>query len=100
MKNAPAGLEDILRLVVRLVLFPYMNLFGAAAMDPLYLLDKLSPAADADRAAVLRLGYLRGPHLRALVHGNIRLARRKQNRKERKARRQRAAQAQQKKELI
>ena len=47
--------------------------------------------------------YLRGPQLRALVHGNIRQNKRKHNAKERKAREQRAKQMEQKnkkKELI
>lgn len=99
-ERVPAGLADYLRIVVRLVLFPYMNMFGGGDYSKLYLLDKLSPLLMMIIPVCFGLGYLRGPHLRALVHGNIRMARRKQNRKERKAREARRAKPQQKKELI
>ena len=99
-ETAPAGLEDYLRLAVRLVLFPYMNMLGAGDYGRLYLLDKLSPLITLIVPVFFGFGYLRGPRLRALVHGNIRMARRRHNRKERKAREQRARKAPQKKELI
>ena len=99
-ETASAGLEDILRLLVRLMLFPYINSFGAGSYDRLFLLDRLSPLLALPVPLCYGLGYLRGPYLRALVHGNIRMARRRHNKKERKAREQRARKAQQKKELI
>ena len=92
--------RDVLRVVVRLVLFPYMNMFGAGNYDTLYLLDRLSPLLVLIVPLFYGIGYLRGPYLRALVHGNIRLARRRQNRNERKVREQRRAKTPQKKELI
>ena len=99
-QGTPAGLEDFLRLGVRLLLFPYMNMLGAGNYDRLYLLDKLSPLLLLIVPACYGLGYLRGPQLRALVHGNIRMARRRRNRSERKAREKRAQKTPQKKELI
>ena len=100
---AAVGLQEILRIAVRLILFPYMNMFGAGDYGRLYLLDKLSPLLCLAVPVFYGVGYLRGPYLRALVHGNIRLARRRQNRSERKAREQRARKAEKKpeqKELI
>lgn len=97
--EAPAlTIEDTLRVVVRFALFPFMNMLGTS-YDRLYLLDKLSPLLCLIIPLFYALGYLRGPHLRALVHGNIRMARRRQNRNVRKAREQRRRQAE-KKELI
>lgn len=102
-ETTSVGLEDILRVAVRLILFPYMNMFGAGDYGRLYALDKLSPLLCLAVPLFYGLGYLRGPYLRALVHGNIRLARRRQNRSERKAREQRARKMEKKpeqKELI
>ena len=89
-ESAALTLPDILRVAVRLFLFPYMNMLGNGNYDKLYLLDKLSPLLTLIVPLFYGIGYLRGPHLRALVHGNIRLARRKQNRTQRKAREARA----------
>lgn len=89
-ETASMGLEGVLRVAVRLFLFPYMNMFGNGNYEALYLLDKLSPLLCLAVPVFYGVGYLRGPHLRALVHGNIRQARRRQNRNERKAREQRA----------
>lgn len=94
------GLADVLRLLVRLVLFPYMNMLGGGDYDRLFLLDRLSPLLVLIIPAFYAFGYTMGPRQRALVHGNIRMARRRHNRNERKAREQRARKVQQKKELI
>ena len=102
-ESAAITLPDILRVAVRLLLFPYMNMLGNGNYDKLYLLDKLSPLLTLIVPLFYGVGYLRGPYLRALVHGNIRLARRRQNRSARKAREARAQKARKKpeqKELI
>ena len=82
---------------------PFVNIAGANNADALLLVDRLSPLLCLLTPACYGLGYLRGPQLRALVHGNIRQNKRKHNAKERKAREQRAKQMEQKnkkKELI
>ena len=87
----------------RLLLFPFVNIAGANNADALLLVDRLSPLLCLLTPACYGLGYLRGPQLRALVHGNIRQNKRKHNAKERKAREQRVKQMEQKnkkKELI
>ncbi|MBQ7519836.1 MAG: hypothetical protein IJU12_05925, partial [Clostridia bacterium] len=102
-ETAALTLPEILRVAVRLFLFPYMNMLGNGNYEKLYLLDKLSPLLTLIVPVFYGIGYLRGPYLRALVHGNIRLARRKQNRSQRKAREQRAQKMRKKpeqKELI
>ena len=98
-ESVPAGLADYLRMIVRLMLFPYMNMLGAGDYDRLYFLDRLSPVICLIIPFFYGAGYLRGPYRRALVHGNIRLARRRQNRRVRKEREQRMRKNE-KKELI
>jgi len=94
-----ATLEDILRVAVRIMLFPFINLPSSSDYQSLYVIEKLSPLLSLIAPAFYGLGYLRGPYLRALVHGNIRLNRRRQNRQQRKAREARAGRNQPK-ELI
>ena len=74
----------------------YDYFFDAQNTDALLLVDRLSPLLCLLTPACYGLGYLRGPQLRALVHGNIRQNKRKHNAKERKAREQRAKQMEQK----
>jgi len=92
------GLEDILRIVVRVFIFPFVNIVGTTNYGTLFLLDRLSPLIMLLLPAVYGIGYTRGPHLRAMVHGSIRQNRRRHNRRERRAREQRASSN--KKELI
>lgn len=99
-ESFPITLEQILRLIMRLMLFPYMNMLGGGDFGRLLVLDRISPLLTLIVPAFYGIGYLRGPRLRAMVHGNIRLARRRHNRKERKAREQRMRKEPQKKELI
>ncbi|MBQ7455592.1 MAG: hypothetical protein IJS53_04040 [Clostridia bacterium] len=93
--------EDVLRLLMRFLLFPFVNIVGTNDVEGLYLVDKLSPLLCLILPLFYAVGYLRGPYLRALVHGNIRLGRRRHDARERKARQVRAQRgAEQKKELI
>ena len=99
-EHAAMTLEDILRMVMRILMFPYVNMVDSSDHHALYIVDKLMPLLCLIVPAFYGVGYLRGPHLRALVHGNIRANRRRYNRKQRKAREQRASRAEQKKELV
>ncbi len=99
----PMTLEAILRILVRLINFPYVTMLGIDSYEMMYLVDKLSPLLCLTLPACYVIGYSRGPHLRALVHGNIRLNRRKHNKREQRARqerRQQMAKKNEKKELI
>lgn len=95
----PMTLESILRVIVRMLIFPFVTMVGVNSNDMMYLVDKLSPILCLVMPAAYAVGYLRGPFLRALVHGNIRMSRRKHNRREQKARKERRMQME-KKELI
>lgn len=99
----PMSLESILRVIVRLINFPYVTMLGIGSYEMMYLVDKLSPLLCLTLPACYAIGYLRGPYLRALVHGNIRMNRRKHNKREQRARqerRQQMAKKNEKKELI
>ena len=97
------SLEATLRVIVRLIIFPYVTMMDITSYDTMYLVDKLSPLLCLTLPACYALGYLRGPFLRALVHGNIRQNRRKHNKREKRARQERRMQMEkknEKKELI
>ena len=97
------SLEAVLRIVVRLIIFPYVTMMDINSYEAMYWVDKLSPLFCLTLPACYAVGYLRGPFLRALVHGNIRQNRRKHNKREKRARQQRRQQMEtknNKKELI
>lgn len=68
---APFGLEQILRIVVRLAIFPYVNMVGASSAHALLVLERMSPLLVLVAPAGYALGYLQGKRLRAGVHGAI-----------------------------
>lgn len=97
------SLETILRVVVRLINFPYVTMMDVNNYDTMYLIDKLSPLLCLTLPLCYAIGYTRGPLMRALVHGNIRQNNRKHNKREKRARQQRRMQMErksEKKELI
>ena len=99
----PFALADALRVIVRLINFPYVTMAGVEDYNAMYIADKISPILCLIVPFFYVLGYRRGPHLRALVHGSIRMNRRKHNKREQRARNQRKQQMQkkpEKKELI
>ena len=99
----PMSLETILRVVVRLINFPYITMMDINNYDTMYLMDKLSPLLCLTLPLCYAIGYTRGPFMRALVHGNIRQNNRKRSKREKKARQQRRMQMEKKsnkKELI
>ena len=89
--HAEAGLTDYLRVFTRLVCMPYVNLVSTKNADALLLLDRLSPLTMLPPILALGLGYLRGPHSRAMVHGNIQANNRRRARRERKLIRKRSS---------
>ena len=83
------GLESILRIVIRLLLFPYVNMVGTEAAGPLLAVERLSPLLILIIPMGYAVGYLRGPSLRAQVHGAISTDAKRRMRREKKARVQR-----------
>ena len=73
----------ILRLVMRLILYPYINLVGSRDTGMMLMVDRLSPVALLLPYIGYAAGYLRGRNSRAMLHGNIAAADRKRRRKAR-----------------
>lgn len=86
------SLESVLRLIVRMSNMPYVNLVGAADKDAMLLLERISPILNLLPAIAYGIGYIGGINVRANVHTNIALGKKKAKRKQAKERRARQQQ--------
>ena len=84
------GLEDILRMIVRIAIMPFVSMVGAENRDGMLLLERLSPVLLLLPALAYGTGYLRGRGERTRIHTGIAESNRKRVRKEKKARKMRA----------
>ena len=82
---------DILRMVVRVLVFPFANIATSGNADAMLTVDRLSPLLVCIPALGFPAGYLTGPRSRAMVHGDIKTSVKRHQRREKKARQQRAA---------
>lgn len=90
---AGIGAADILRLFVRLLVFPFVNMVGSRNADALLLIERLSPLLVLIVPMFYGIGYLRGETYRSMVHGGIaanakRTAQKQRKKKKAAARRQ------------
>lgn len=85
--TAQAGMSftDIVRLIVRIMIMPFVTIVGAENKEGLLLLERLSPLIALLPAAAYGTGYLQGKSIRTKVHTEIASSNRKRARKERKA---------------
>ncbi len=88
------SMEDALRVVVRLLVFPFVNIIGTDSSLALLWLDRLSPLLALVIPSGYALGYARGARARARTHGEI-LAGIKKRRRREKAERKRRERANQ-----
>ncbi|MDD4081374.1 MAG: hypothetical protein PHP02_08210 [Eubacteriales bacterium] len=65
------GFADALRLIVRLLVFPFVNLVGAENAAGVLWVERLSPLLVMLAPLWYGMGYRRGEKLRAMVHGGI-----------------------------
>ena len=72
---------------MRLLIYPYINLVGARNASLTLLVDRLSPLALLVPYLGYVVGYLRGRHSRAMLHGSMAAADRRKRRKARQAER-------------
>lgn len=79
----------IFRTVVRLDLFPLVQMVGAENYDALLVLERLSPLLCLVAPLAFPIGYKLGKRDRALTHGSIARAERRKKIKEKKERRAR-----------
>lgn len=102
-QTSAVQLADVLRVAVRLLLFPFVNIAGANNADALLLVVGCRPCFVCLPLPAMAWDICAGPRCAPWCTGNIRQNKRKHNAKERKAREQRAKQMEQKnkkKELI
>lgn len=89
-QSAGMGLTDILRIIVRIAMMPFISLVGSADYNAVYLLEKFSPFILLLPACAYGTGYLNGPNVRAKVHTAISENDRRRKRREKRERRNRA----------
>lgn len=89
MQQYTTGFLDILRIVIRACIFPFINIAGVDNADGVLLVDRLSPLLILLPFLCYALGYLKGPKMRAMVHGNIATGLKRRKRKEKRERKAR-----------
>ena len=65
------SLVDVMRVAVRLLVFPYINMAGTSSNQTLLWLERLSPLLVCIIPLGYSFGYMQGKRLRAGVHGAI-----------------------------
>ncbi|NLX83601.1 MAG: hypothetical protein GXZ04_07290 [Clostridiales bacterium] len=96
---AGIGAADILRLVVRLLVFPFVNMVGSRNADALLFVERLSPILVLIVPMFYGVGYLRGESYRSRVHGGIAANAKRTAQKQRKKKKV-AARKQEPKQLV
>jgi len=70
-QSVSMGLEGVLRIIIRMLLFPFVHFFGADNASNMFLMERLSPLLICVAPLGYAVGYLSGPKRRASVHGDI-----------------------------
>ena len=93
-EEAKLTLEAVMRIVVHVVVMPWVSIVGPDNKDGILLLERISPALCMIPAVAYGVGYALGTQERAAVHGNIALGKQKLMKKQQKERRARRKAAQ------
>ncbi|MBR6752762.1 MAG: hypothetical protein IKM05_01860 [Clostridia bacterium] len=83
MRESATGM-DVLRLISRLLILPYVGIFTTENKDTLLLLEQLAPLLAILPGIAYPIGYMMGPYARARVHGDIAANKRRQKRRQKK----------------
>lgn len=94
------GLMDVLKLLSRLMVYPFICMVSSENLDALLWIDRLAPVLAILPGVAYPIGYMAGPASRAKVHGDIARNKRKQIRKQKKQVQARRAAREEKNELI
>lgn len=89
--NTSMSMESILRVIVRLLIMPFVNMVGSDNSGGLLVLERLSILPMLLPGISYGVGYLQGVSIRSKVHTDIALGKRKRARKEKKRRQARNA---------
>ena len=80
----PMGVNDILRIIIRISIMPFVNIAGSGNRQVMLLLERLSPLLLLLPALSYGTGYLTGRNVRTRIHTAIRENDRRRIRKEKK----------------
>ena len=94
------GFMDVLRMAVRVLVFPFANMATVDNSRALLLVDRLSPLLVCLPLLGYPLGYLTGPRSRAMVHGDISSSNKRYQRRKKREIKARRARETKKNELI
>jgi len=89
--HAAMGFMDIIRILMRILLLPYINLVGTSDTNALLWVERLGPVLVLLPAVAYGIGFTRGPSVRARVHTEIAENRKKRIRREKRERKLRRA---------
>ncbi len=87
--SAPIGVVDVLRIIIRIAIMPFISMISVENRDGLLLLERLSPVLVMLPGLAYGLGYLQGKAQRTKIHTGIAENNRRRAKKERKARKAR-----------
>ena len=79
---------DVLRLIIRMAIMPFVNIVGAENKDALLMLERFSPLLVLLPGLSFGVGYLGGVKVRSRVHADIEAGKRKIRRRQQRERRQ------------
>lgn len=100
MKQVSVSALDVIRIIVRLLTFPFVQIARNYGNAAILTVDRLSPLLVCLPALGYPLGYRTGPRLRAMVHGNIRTNDKRAQRRRNRAIRANRQRTEKKNELI
>lgn len=83
-------MESTLRVIVRMLIMPYVNMVGSTNREGLLVLERLSLLPMLLPGVSYGIGYLQGESIRSKVHTDIAMGKRKRARKDKKRRQARA----------
>lgn len=88
------GMTDVVRLIVRMAVMPFINIIGVRNKDAVLTLERFSPLLVMIPALCYGVGYTRGVAVRSRVHADIEAGKRKIKRRQQRERRERRQQRQ------
>lgn len=94
------GAVDIIRVIVRAMIMPFVNVSSALGNAETLLMERLSPLLILIAPMGYAVGYTRGQHVRDQINTGIKLGDDKKKRREKKARKQRQRAAKKPEQLI